>query len=150
MILCSLLITLFLVQLSANVFAWSNRQSGNASTDIPSECSTPPYFTHDWVAHHALALLPDKEKAWIAPHTVKYFLGTEAPDNQEIPDQCNGPNNGYDDQRKGHSVKRKVDGSGFAKKNNRLLDRAAKIRISFNETGQHRKLRPIKNMQHQG
>ena len=126
MIIRTLLITLFLVQLPANGFALNNRQDGMASTDIPFECSNPPYSTHDWVADHALALLPDDEKAWIIPHKAMYLLGTEAPTKKGIPDQCDSPNHGYDDWRYGHSVEWKVDGSGFAKKNGRLLDQNAR------------------------
>jgi integrase len=36
----------------------------------------PPYATHDWVADHALSLLPNEEKAWIVPHQTLYLVGT--------------------------------------------------------------------------
>jgi hypothetical protein len=76
-------IFLFLFPISA--VAWQNGQSGNAATDEPSECASPPYSTHDWIADHALALLPANERAWLEPHKALYLLGTEAPDNDDIP-----------------------------------------------------------------
>jgi len=76
MILRALLITLFLVQVPANCFAWINGPSGNAPTDDPSECDNPHYATHDWIADHALALLPDEEKEWLLPHKTIYLLGS--------------------------------------------------------------------------
>lgn len=84
--------------------AWQNGPSGNAPTDEPSECANPPYATHDWIADHALALLPDEEKVWLLSHKTMYLLGTEAPDNSQIPDECGAPNNGYGDTGGGHSV----------------------------------------------
>jgi len=47
-------------------------------------------------------------------------LGTEAPDNDDIPDACNGPNNGYDDRNRGHSVEWNSDWSMMVR------DRAAR------------------------
>jgi hypothetical protein len=105
--------------------AWGNGPSGNATTNKPSECNDVPYSTHDWIADHALALLPDEEKAWLLPYKTYYLLGTEAPDNDDIPDQCGAPNNGYDDRRKGHSVEWAADWSGFAVVNGKTKDRAA-------------------------
>lgn len=64
----------------------------------------PPYATHDWVADHALSLLPNEEKAWIVPHQTLYLVGTEAPDNRNIPNDCGAPHNGYDDGSQGLSV----------------------------------------------
>jgi hypothetical protein len=84
--------------------AWSNGQSGNAGTNTTDECSHPPYATHDWIADHALDLLPDAEKAWLVLHRAVYLIGTEAPDNDEIAPICQTPNRGYDDRSKGHSV----------------------------------------------
>lgn len=96
---------ILLLTLPMQSLGWNNGQSGNTTTDEPSECtSPPPYSTHDWVADHALALLPDEEMSWLEPHKTLYLLGTESPDNDEIPDACNAPNNGYDDRTKGHSV----------------------------------------------
>ncbi len=81
---------------------WGNGQAGNASTNQPAECASPPYSTHDWVADHALALMP--ENYWLHEHRVMYLLGTEAPDNDDIPIECGAPHTGYDDRRRGHSV----------------------------------------------
>ncbi len=105
---------------SAPTLPWSNGPSGNAGTDDPSECANPPYATHDWVADHALALLPDTEKAWLLPHKAVYLLGTEAPDNNDIHDGCATPHSGYDDRRSGHSVGWAADWSGM------IEDRAAR------------------------
>jgi zinc dependent phospholipase C len=85
--------------------AWNNGQSGNSTTNTASECTNPPYATHDWIADHALALVPNAEKAWLTPHKAIYLLGTEAPDNKTIATSCNTPNRGYDDRSSGHSVK---------------------------------------------
>jgi hypothetical protein len=102
------------------VLAWSN----GGATDEPSECANPPYGAHDWVADHALALLPDAEKAWLLPHKTLYLLGTEAPDNKKIPDECGAPNSGYDDRRLGHSVEWQGDWSGFVDGKDRAARRA--------------------------
>jgi len=99
--------------------AWSNGPSGNTTTNTPSECTNPPYGTHDWIADHALSMLPDKEKAWLQEYKVYYLLGTEAPDNNKIPKECGVPNQGYDDRNKGHSVEWSDDWSKM------LNDRAA-------------------------
>jgi hypothetical protein len=104
----SALVLVALVALSGPAaFGWSNGRAGNATTNRPFECDDPPYATHDWIADHALALLPDEEKAWLVPHKRLYFLGTEAPDNDDIPDACGAPNTGYDDRTRalGHGVK---------------------------------------------
>ena len=62
-------VVLFSILLIATpVHSWSNGQAGNAATDQVEECDSPPYATHDWIADHALALLPDNEKAWLLPH----------------------------------------------------------------------------------
>lgn len=84
--------------------AWSNGQSGNTTTTTAAECTNPPYATHDWIADHAMALLPDDEKAWLEPHRATYLIGTEAPDNDEIATACGTPHRGYDDRIRGHSV----------------------------------------------
>ena len=84
--------------------AWSNGQPGNAGTDANVECANPPYATHDWIADHALALLPTGESAWLMPHKALYLLGTEAPDHRGIPTSCGAPNRGYDDRSSGHSI----------------------------------------------
>jgi hypothetical protein len=105
---------------AAAASAWNN----GGATDDPSECASPPYATHDWVADHALALLPDTEKAWLLPHKTLYLLGTEAPDNKKIPDECGVPNNGYDDRSSGHSVEWAGDWSGFVAGKDRAARRA--------------------------
>ena len=105
------LLSLILLAIPLTSLTWSNGPSGNATTNKASECSNPPYSTHDWIADHALALLPDDEKAWLVPHKTMYLLGTEAPDNNDIPDACGGPNNGYDDRSRGHSVDWNTDHS---------------------------------------
>lgn len=75
---------------------WNNGQTGNTITDQVSECDSVPYATHDWIPDHAVALLPQNERAWIEPHKMLYLLGTEAPDNRNIPKACRAPNTGYD------------------------------------------------------
>jgi hypothetical protein len=94
----------FVLVAAIAVGAWSNGQSGNAGTDTAAECSNPPYATHDWIAEHALDLLPDAEKAWLTPHRAIYLIGTEAPDNDHIAAACGTPNHGYDDRSQGHSI----------------------------------------------
>ena len=83
---------------------WSNGPAGNATTNTAAECSNPPYATHDWIADHALALLPAAEEDWLRSRQAMYLLGTEAPDNSNIPAACGAPNTGYDDRRYSHSV----------------------------------------------
>ena len=117
---------LLLLFLPTIVIAWGNGPVGNAQTNIISECNNPPYSTHDWIAEHALMLLPDEERAWIMPHKTMYLLGTETPDNNDIPEACNGPNTGYDDRRLGHSIEWESDWSGFAIINGQMKDRAAR------------------------
>ena len=109
---------------SAPTLAWSNGPSGNAGTDDPSECANPPYATHDWVADHALDLLPNVEKAWLLPHKTLYLIGTEAPDNGKIPNECNAPNNGYNDRGSGHSVEWQGDWSDCVLGKDRAARRA--------------------------
>jgi hypothetical protein len=84
--------------------AWNNGPSGNTTTNTATECSNPPYSTHDWIADHALDLLPADEEAWLVPHKALYLLGTEAPDNRTISMACATPNRGYDDRSRGHSI----------------------------------------------
>jgi hypothetical protein len=71
------LITLFVIGLClcqiSRVFGWSNGPPGNAQTDTVTECGTPPYATHDWIPDHALAMLPQQEKAWFLPHKTLYL-----------------------------------------------------------------------------
>jgi Zinc dependent phospholipase C len=101
-------------------FSWNNGPSGNANTNLASECASPPYATHDWIADHALAQLPQEERAWLEPFKLVYLLGTEAPDFDGIPAAaCQTPHAGYDDRNQGHSVEWASDGSHMVK------DRAA-------------------------
>ena len=102
--LAASVIGLCLAVLVATANAWNNGPSGNTTTNQSSECGSPPYATHDWIADHAFDLLPDSEKAWLVPHKTLYLLGTEAPDNRNIPASCGAPNTGYDDRSRGHSV----------------------------------------------
>ena len=118
-------ILIFLLIIPQFAYAWKNGQSGNASTDQVSECSNPPYSTHDWIADKAFAVMPTEQVAWLAPHRTMLLLGTEAPDNDDIPTSCNGPNTGYDDKNQGHSVEWEADLSGFVVRNGTRKDRAA-------------------------
>ena len=101
-----ILVLLFGVGITCKAYAWSNGPTGNAATDIASECASPPYATHDWIADHAMMLLPQNEQAWLEPHKAMFLLGTEAPDNNDIPAACGAahPSNGYDDRSRGHSI----------------------------------------------
>jgi len=116
---------LFLFIYQESVFSWNNGPSGDAATaeDHPS-CENIPYSTHDWVADHARDFLPEEERKWLDDNKKLYLLGTEAPDNDDIPDTCMAPNNGYDDRRKGHSVKWKEDFSAFEQNQDRAAFRA--------------------------
>ena len=89
-----------------SIFPWNNGPSGDAATDEDHpDCQNIPYSTHDWIADHARAFLPQGERKWLDDNLKLYLLGTEAPDNNKIPDTCKAPNNGYDDRRRSHSVK---------------------------------------------
>ena len=68
------LISMFCLSLPSIVIAWGNGPVGNAQTDTVAECDDPPYSTHDWIADHALMLLPEGERAWIMPHKTMYLL----------------------------------------------------------------------------
>jgi Zinc dependent phospholipase C len=100
----ALALSLALLGAPPHVQGWNNGPPGNTTTDTATECGAPPYSTHDWVADHALALLPEEERAWLMPHHALYLLGTEAPDNRTIAAACTSPHRGYDDRRLGHSV----------------------------------------------
>ena len=119
-----LAIALALFVLPQSALAWNNGPSGNARTDEPSECQSPGYATHDWIADHALAMLSDQEQAWILPHKTLYLLGTEAPDSSQIPAACGGPNTGYGDTGLGHSVEWNSDFTGFVDGRDRCAQRA--------------------------
>jgi hypothetical protein len=96
-------------------FAWNNGHTGNFNTDTAAECSSSPHATHDWIADHALALLPDAEKAWLLPFEAVYLLGTEAPDFKSIPAACQTPHSGYVDRTLGHSVEWPATGPNMVK-----------------------------------
>jgi len=97
-----------------NGYSWNNGPTGDTATDESHpNCEDIPYSTHDWIADHARALLPDEEREWLDENKKMYLLGTEAPDNRKIPNSCNAPNNGYDDRSKGHSVTWDQDFSDF-------------------------------------
>lgn len=117
-------IALFFLQ-SSTALAWGNGQSGNAQTDKVSECNNPPYSTHDFVADHALFMLPSIERSWLEERRTLYLLGTEAPDNDDIPLACGGPHTGYDDKGKGHSVEWAWGYADFRVINGKKKDRAA-------------------------
>jgi hypothetical protein len=104
---------ILLALLPPQALAWSNGPKINARTDSPAECASPPYATHDWIADHALAMVPDAEKAWLLPHKALYLLGTEAPDNLQIHSSCAGPHRGYGDAGPGHTIEWRNDMSGF-------------------------------------
>ncbi|MEM4308369.1 MAG: pre-peptidase C-terminal domain-containing protein [Thermoplasmata archaeon] len=69
-------LTFFLTQF--NVEGWSN---GGDSLDPNS----PAYGTHDWIVDRALAYLPDNEKNYIVTNRNAWMLGTELPDNSNLP-----------------------------------------------------------------
>jgi len=95
-------------------YSWNNGPSGDANTDENHpNCNIIPYSTHDWIADHARSLLPDEERSWLDNNKKLFLLGTEAPDNKEIPESCGALNTGYDDRSKGHSVKWNDDFTEF-------------------------------------
>jgi hypothetical protein len=71
---CVLLFSLTIVP----VQAWSN---GGFSSDP----ANPDYGTHDWLAHHALDLVPNEFSFWIRNNLAIYLYGTELPDNRNAP-----------------------------------------------------------------
>lgn len=60
-------------------YAWGN---GGYSSDP----SNPDYGTHDWVAEHALEMLPSAKRQWLADNLKAYLYGTELPDNNRAAD----------------------------------------------------------------
>ena len=102
------------------IMPWNNGHGdGGARTDTLAECTNPPYSTHDWIAEHALEMLPAAERAWIEPHRNFYRIGTEAPDNSRITADCATPHTGYGDTGAGHSVDWNADHSAM------IVDQAA-------------------------
>lgn len=55
-------ILLVLAACPTGLLSWSNGPAGNATTNEASECATPSYATHDWIADHARDLLPPTGK----------------------------------------------------------------------------------------
>ncbi len=85
---------------AVKVHAWSN---GGYSNDPLN----PKYATHDWIAEHALEMLPADEKAFIKGDDAlfkAFFLGTE------LPDSTNKSIGGIGDKTK-HHVYFYADGS---------------------------------------
>ncbi len=91
--------------------AWKNGPEGNKVTNSLADCDEPPYSTHDWIADHARALLPESERAWLDRYRIQYLIGTEAPDYDKIGAACGTPNRGYNDTGKGrHDLRFDSDG----------------------------------------
>lgn len=65
------ILTILIIPLHS-AFGWDN---GGWTTDL----ANPKYGTHDWIAQHALAWLPQNETANI--NLTLYLYGTELPDN---------------------------------------------------------------------
>jgi TolA-binding protein len=82
--------------------------------------SNPDYGTHDWIAEHALDLLPDHEKQYILNNLAAYLYGTELPDNNQASD-------GIGDTAKHHI---------YYNSNGAIIDDAAATRASaeYNKT----------------
>lgn len=74
---------------------WNGRYQNNDIWDYTTDLSHANYGTHDWIADHAMHLLPSYERAWIQNHLNTFFLGTEAPDNASL--DYLGANTGYGD-----------------------------------------------------
>ncbi len=51
-----------------------------------SNPANPSYGTHDWIAQHALDLLPPQEKQYIIDNLAAFLYGTELPDTPNPPD----------------------------------------------------------------
>ncbi|MEK9673005.1 MAG: zinc dependent phospholipase C family protein [Rhodospirillaceae bacterium] len=102
----ALLFAFAVTALSQPAAAWENGPPNNKVTNTAEDCANPPYSTHDWIAEHALNLLPANERAWLEPHKRLLLIGTEAPDYNKIPLDCGVPNQGYDDNGKGrHDIR---------------------------------------------
>jgi hypothetical protein len=70
----SLLVFLSASSIGKTAVAWSN---GGYTTDQ----NNPKYGTHDWIADHAMNLLPSNESGWLTQNKNAFLYGTEAPDN---------------------------------------------------------------------
>lgn len=75
------------------VVAWSN---GGYSSDP----NNPDYGTHDWIADHAMNLLPSNESGWLIGNKSAFLYGTEAPDDSGASFQGH---NGYGDTSNHHN-----------------------------------------------
>lgn len=73
--------------------AWSN---GGWSSDQ----NNPKYGTHDWIADHAMNLLPSNESGWLTQNKNVFLYGTEAPDRKNASFQGR---NGYGDTTHHHN-----------------------------------------------
>ncbi len=72
----SLLVLVTAFGLGKTTVAWSN---GGYSSD-PNNLD---YGTHDWIAEHAVNLLPSNESGWLTNNRMAFLYGTEAPDNSQ-------------------------------------------------------------------
>jgi len=86
---------------AAPAAAWKNGPPDNKATNKVADCADPPYSTHDWIAEHAMTMLPEHQRRWLEPHRRLYRIGTEAPDYDLIEPACGAPNRGYRDTGKG-------------------------------------------------
>lgn len=82
---------------AATLFSnWFNGSyQNNEIWDYSTNFSSPNYGTHDWIADHAMNLLPSYERIWIQKNYNAFLLGTEAPDNASL--DYLGTNTGYGD-----------------------------------------------------
>ena len=67
------LLTALIVIGQVRVYAWENG-------DTESSAMNPSYGTHDWIAAHALNMLPAKHKDFLNKYLKLYLYGTEFPD----------------------------------------------------------------------
>ena len=72
-VILSIILAAALLASLSPALCWSN---GGYSADT----SHPDYGTHDWIAQHALDLLPAGEKQYITDNLAAYLYGTELPD----------------------------------------------------------------------
>jgi Zinc dependent phospholipase C len=117
---------LIAVFIPMSAFSWGNGpRSGGSLTKDQSRCDNPPYSTHDWIAEHALMLLPRQERNWLEIQKIAFLLGTEAPDNNEIPRACNTPSKGYKDNWS-HNVEWNEGVTRYVVRNGKLKDNAGR------------------------
>lgn len=88
---------------------WFNgTYQNNEIWDYTTDLTHPNYGTHDWIANHAMNMLPSYERTWIQNNFNAFLLGTEAPDNAGL--DYLGTNTGYGDFAN-HVVHFSSDGS---------------------------------------